>query len=63
MSDAPDSIGALADALGVPRYQLAIAAGSLRRADEIATGFAQGDVTIEEARVDLGFEENLSELA
>lgn len=54
VSDAPDPIGALAAALGVERYQLAIAAGSLRRADEIAMGVAQGDVTIEEARADLG---------
>lgn len=53
MSGDPDAIEALADALGVARYQLAIAAGSLRRADELARGVAAGDVTIEEARADL----------
>lgn len=54
MSGEPDAIAALADALGVARYQVTIAAGSLRRADELARGVAQGDLTIEAARADLG---------
>lgn len=62
MSGEPDAMETLSAALGFARYQLAIAAGSLRRAEELARGFALGDVTVEEARADLGFEKNLSEL-
>lgn len=56
MSGEPDAMAALADKLGVARHHLALAAGSLRRAEDIARGVAQGAVTLDEARDDLRFE-------
>lgn len=48
MSGEPDAMAALAEALGVARHQLAIAAGSLRRAEELARGFAERTRSIDE---------------
>lgn len=56
MSGEPDAIAALADALGLARYQLALSAGSLRRAEDLARGFVLGEVTLDEARADLRVE-------
>lgn len=53
MTDEPDAIAALANALGLQRHQFAIAAGSIRRAEEIAQGVAAGALTVDEARADL----------
>lgn len=56
MSGEPDAIAALAEALGLARYQLALQSGSLRRAEDLARGFVLGEVTLDEARADLRVE-------
>ena len=56
MTAAADPAAALAAALGVERYALALAAGSLERLDEIAARFVCREIDAGEARRLLGLD-------